>query len=244
MKKNKVYILSCLIILGTIFIPNISSAVLQADHFVEKHSDWSCSDWTSDYLLKAIREMESFGGTMGLTEEINDDLTTNGQKNNIDIHMQKNTEYGAMAILSASSYGKNVSSTNNSSTGNATGIIFNNQYELVSAQNSDLDFTQGYNNFVKVYGSIAKRYFDQYKKDAQKNEFIAKKGDASQETKNWNGAEFNINDRYSLILNLGRGGNGNLFRYNSYVDRWGGGDGRLYIAGAPTRAIVVSGQDF
>ena len=50
--------------------------------------------------LNSIRKMESAGGTLGLSETINDTtlLSTSGS-NSLDIHMEKNGEYGIMAIL-------------------------------------------------------------------------------------------------------------------------------------------------
>ena len=57
--------------------------------------------------ITEIREMESEGNVMGLKETINSDGTYEGQSNNIDVHMQKNTELGAVTILYASKeYGK------------------------------------------------------------------------------------------------------------------------------------------
>ncbi len=55
-----------------------------------------------------IRNMEADGQVMGLTETKDDTtlMSTSGS-NNIDVHMTKNTEWGAMVILSASTeYGK------------------------------------------------------------------------------------------------------------------------------------------
>ena len=48
-------------------------------------------------------------------------LTSNNP--NLDIHMEKNTEYGAMAILSASAYGnQNVIGDGETTTGNKSGV--------------------------------------------------------------------------------------------------------------------------
>ena len=61
--------------------------------------------YTGSALIQNIREMEKSGQTMGLNETINDDLTPTSS-NNIDVHMMRTTEYGAMAILFASGFGK------------------------------------------------------------------------------------------------------------------------------------------
>ena len=57
------------------------------------------------YWITAIRQLETLGGGMGLTETLNSDLSSSSGSNNIDVHMEKNTEYGALAILTVSSYG-------------------------------------------------------------------------------------------------------------------------------------------
>ena len=58
-------------------------------------------------FMTTVRQMEASGQVMGLSETVN---TTTGvatsTSNNIDVHMQKNTEYGAMVILAVSDYGK------------------------------------------------------------------------------------------------------------------------------------------
>ena len=62
----------------------------------------SATEWITD-----IRQKESSGKCMGLNEEID---TTTGlattKANDIDVHLLKNTEYGAILILGASDYGK------------------------------------------------------------------------------------------------------------------------------------------
>lgn len=81
------------------------------------------TNWMSN-----IRKMEEANGSMGLSESLNSDLTSK-ESNNIDVHMMRNTEYGAIAILSASGYGNSQTfqnSTIKSTTGNKTGVYFNN----------------------------------------------------------------------------------------------------------------------
>lgn len=54
-----------------------------------------------------IRQMEASGAGLGLNENtLNTTTLVSGASNNIDVHLQKNTEYGAMVILGASNYGK------------------------------------------------------------------------------------------------------------------------------------------
>lgn len=162
MKKSLVGIL---LIIVMVLIPNCTFAALQANG--NEGASKSFYDW-----IKQIREMESLGGVMGLEEEINDNLTSK-TPNNIDVHMERNTEYGAIAILSASSYGNpNVIDNGETTTGNATGIYMYNNSEGVAAEK------EGYENSL---ADCAKRYKDYY----TSTENWVKKGDAMYETAGW-----------------------------------------------------------
>ena len=96
-----------------------SSAALQANQNTQYTKTDTLESWQ-----KNIRNMEATGGAMGLSETINSDLTSSSGSNNIDVHAMKTTEYGAIAILSASSYG-NPSNDQaiTTTTGNNTGVI-------------------------------------------------------------------------------------------------------------------------
>ena len=100
---------------------------------------------------------------MGLSETLNTDLTPSSDSNGIDVHMMKTTEYGAIAILSASEYGnpsndKAITST----TGNSTGVALNTNYA---------EWTAGGTRTILGENS---RYFDSY----TTSETSAKIGDA------------------------------------------------------------------
>lgn len=103
---------------------------------------------------------------MGLNETLNTDLTPT-KSNNIDVHMMRSTEYGAMAILSASGYGNPQTLQNSSiktTTGNKTGIyIIPNNYDYWEA------VAGSFNSL-----SINTRYWDKY----TSSENSAKVGDA------------------------------------------------------------------
>ena len=120
-------------IICLIFIPNKNFAVLQSN------GNTPATYGLNDYIVN-IRKMEELGGAMGLTETLNENLTST-TSNNIDVHLERNTEYGAMAILSASSYG-NPNNVNNgeTTTGNKTGIVINLNNEVTSVQ--------GYKNYT------------------------------------------------------------------------------------------------
>ena len=71
------------------------------------------------------------------------------EANNLDIHMQKTTEYGAMAILSVSSYGNpNKITSGETTTGNSTGVVMPLKYE----------WTQG--GDTTWYDSRYRNYYD------------------------------------------------------------------------------------
>ena len=104
-----------------------SKAVLQSNG--NTGATYNLSDWMIN-----VRKMEELGGAMGLSETLNSNLTSSSDSNGIDIHMQKNTEYGALAILSASSYGNpNKVNDGETTTGNATGVVMKLNSEWVAA---------------------------------------------------------------------------------------------------------------
>lgn len=131
MKKNKkriIIILLMLLVIIALCIPAKSQAALQSNGgtIANKNLD----DW-----IVQIRKMEEIGGTFGLSETIDTNgLLATTESNGIDCHMEKNTEYGALVILSASSYG-NPSKIENgdTTTGNISGVKMNINYEFVAA---------------------------------------------------------------------------------------------------------------
>ncbi len=185
--------------------------------------------------MPAIRGIESASGGMGLSESINTTtLLATTEANNVDVHLQKNTEYGAAVILSASNYGKQGNGTAGSnyvnsssfglatSTGNKYGI-----YEL--GQSNAYEWVAGGGKYF-LKGTNP-RYIDRY--TARESSY--KKGDATYETKGWqnSGNKWSSGDMYGV-----RRGFGSAFYYNGY---WQGGeDHNSYFA----RACVVSGAGF
>lgn len=103
--------------------------------------------------VKNFREMEKPGEAMGLSESLNEDLTSSSGSNNIDVHMMKSTEYGAIAILSASGYGNPSNEQEiTSTTGNATGMMLNTNYwEIVAG---------GLEN--NIFAGVNAKYYDTY----------------------------------------------------------------------------------
>lgn len=164
-----------------------SSAALQAN----QNTQYTKSDLLGNWQ-KNIRRMEATGGAMGLTETINSDLTASTSSNNIDVHAMKTTEYGAIAILSASSYG-NPSNDQaiTTTTGNNTGVMLN---------TNNAEFTSGGESGTQS------KYFDKYGN--------VKVGDAINDCKGWHGAT--NHDWFDYHGGIFARGHGGIFSYTVY----------------------------
>ena len=160
--KIKIIILTVLIPLIVILPTTGVKAALQANPNTHTKKEDKPTNWMSNF-----RKMEITGGAMGLSESLNSDLTSK-ESNNIDVHMMRSTEYGAIAILSASGYGNSKTLQNSSiktTTGNKTGVYFTgNNWEWVAG---------GING--KIFGGVNTRYYDTY---ADSNQGSARIGDA------------------------------------------------------------------
>lgn len=115
--------------------PIISSAALQSNGGTPAGKN------INQWMLQ-IRQMQSIGGTLGRTDTI-DTSNLRSDATDLDIHMEKNTEYGAMAILSASAYGNPNKIQNGKTT---TG------YQVPDA------FTWGDNGEVQIKGYWMSKY--------------------------------------------------------------------------------------
>lgn len=125
---NKIITIFLLFIIFIILNTGKSKAVLQSNGGTVETKN--IDDW-----IVQIRQMESLGGALGLSETINTTgLLATTDSNGLDCHMEKNTEYGALVILSASSYGNpNKIASGETTTGNATGVVMNINKEWVAA---------------------------------------------------------------------------------------------------------------
>ena len=150
-EKTKVKLLALAIMLVTMTVMPIGQvkAALQANPNTQYTKKDSATNWISSF-----RQMEAAGGAMGLNETLNTDLTSSSGSNGIDVHMMRTTEYGAIAILSASGYG-NPSNDNaiTSTTGNETGIMLN--------TTKDWEWTAG-GLKEKIFSGVNSRYYDSY----------------------------------------------------------------------------------
>ena len=125
-------------------------AALQSNPNTQYKTDYNPTTW-----MTQIRQIETSGNAMGLSETLNSDLTSSSESNGIDVHMMKSTEYGAIAILSASGYGNPQtlqSSSVKTTTGNKTGIYFSgSNWEWVAGGLSG-----------SIFSGVNSRYFDTY----------------------------------------------------------------------------------
>lgn len=149
--KNKL-ILIAIAIICIIAMPNKSNAGLQANK-----GGTSLVSTTANDFFKTIRRMETQYGTLGKDAQLNDkyvDTTENG----IDCHMALNTEWGAAGILAYSMYGTIPTSSNDTTTGNASGIyqMGYSKYEYVAGIYST---TNSYTNIIE---SADSRYYNKY----------------------------------------------------------------------------------
>ena len=188
-----------------------SKAVLQSNG--NDGATYNLNDWMIN-----VRKMEQLGGAMGLSETLNSNLTSSSDSNNIDVHMMRTTEYGAIAILSASGYGNSKTLQNSSiktTTGNKTGVYFKgNNWEWNAGG------LQG-----KIFGGVNAKYYDSYTGSSSS----AKVGDAfgcsewhSAPNDSWVSSGYPYFERDS----------GGLFSFSSYgANEWCAGRG-VAVCGA------------
>lgn len=228
-KKFLKLILVILVIEIILLITNIGevNAALQAN----PNTQYTKKDNPVNFI-KEFRNMEKSGQAMGLNETINTNLTSTSGSNNMDVHMMKATEYGAIAILSASGYGNsNNEPAITSTTGNKTGIIINtNQWEWVAG---------GMGGQYGIFKTIDERYYNAYTTSQES----AKVGDAlgnattmNQGCTSWHNANNQgwIDSGWNAYFVRGYGG---IFSYNG---TWYYNNGNSFLT--YSRGTVVCGD--
>ena len=148
----------------------------------------STSSKASEYMTTyadGVRNMEASGQVMGLNETHDSStLKATSDSNNIDVHLTKNTEFGAALLLSASpKYGKQGEGTNSyidkqTSTGLAT--TTGNQYGVYEIGNSNWEWVAGGGTKASGTTNYLDKYYNRY--DSSSN---PKAGDATTETSGW-----------------------------------------------------------
>ena len=204
MKKIKLILATLIIMFIALLCSTVEAqAALQAnsDTHYESNNQKTPLDWMSGF-----RQMEEKGGGMGLSETQGTDLTSTSGSNSIDVHMMRATEYGAIAILSASGYGNPSNEQKlTTTTGNKTGIYFSgSNWEFVAG---------GLEN--SIFSGKNKKYYDTYTTERSS----ARVGDALGETTNngcqgWHSASnsFWVGSSYPYFLR----GDGGLFSFDDY----------------------------
>lgn len=168
MKTKAKVIIMMIIALATILLLSGKSQANYQSNSTQNNSAYI----SGDSGINNVRNMEAEGQVMGLTETHDEDtlLSTSGS-NNIDVHLIKNTEYGAIAILSASKeYGKQGEGTARyvykgeglkTTTGNVYGIY---HIGVSYANNDELtasELVNGNTNY-KYKSTINDKYIDRY----------------------------------------------------------------------------------
>lgn len=237
MKKQKIIIMLLTIVMALCILMPSSNAALQSN------GSAGTTQLLNDWIIN-IRKMESTGGTLGLTETLNSNLTSSSGSNNLDIHMEKNTEYGAIAILSASNYGNpNKIASGGTTTGNETGIVMNLNKELVAAgNNSYYSYDEGFLLYVPNMKNAANKYKNIYNYSTTISPTM--KGDALAETNGWHGGTYKwygdgYNTAYFWRATVIRAYSGSVFSYNAYSFADGN---TIYTKPYYSRAIMICGE--
>lgn len=230
------------IIIFSIFFPLTSYSVLYASG--ESYSTKTLADW-----IESVRKMETLNQGLGLKDTINTTNTNDGSyltsssehSNGLDVHMQKNTEYGAMAILSASDYGNpEIIKNGDTTTGNKSGVtiyIGDNRWEYTAA---------GQLEAISNFQNASPKYKNVYSVSVEGG----KAGDAIIDTKGWHGGSsvwlssswgWPYDRGYASVV---RSYSGSIFSYYGY-----NGNQNSIQAGCATnywttRAVIVIGEGF
>ncbi len=215
MKKFKILAIICALVMAT----NVHAA-LQSRPGVDVKLGTQMANF-----FKYIREMEAEEGALGLSASfgendsgIYDEIT---ESNNIDVHMCKNTEWGAVTMLSSSKYGAgngNVSTSYNSTTklynitasttGNVTGIFGLNE----GAANSEYVAAGIFSKMYTFYGrdfmlGMPSRYVDRYTEGTDYQDFSRYiPGDATYEVRNLAWFPVSLVTNSNPVFSRGRNG--------------------------------------
>ena len=222
-QKRKILLAVMVGVMCVVAKPTVTKAALQANGDTP-------ATYTVDHWILNIRKMQEAGGTLGLTDTISETDLTSGNKN-LDIHMEKNTEYGAMAILSASSYGNPEKIPDGgTTTGNASGIKINFNKEWVAAATAEF----ASDNFKKAAGRYKNIYTTTYE---------PKVGDAVGETSGWHGSLGKNWLRDGIDYGLLRTYSNSIFEYFGSLNI---GTGNDYVAERnnqwSSRGVVIVGS--
>lgn len=227
-KNNKIVKIIALSLISMLSLLSSSSyGALQANNGTPATK--TINDW-----IVAVRQMEAAGGTLGKSETINTTgLLATTDSNGMDCHMEKNTEYGAMIILSASAYGKPTKINNGeTTTGNETGVKMNINKEMVAASGGALGQAANYKNANGRYKH--NDYGDTAGGKYHLGDAMNIGGWHGSGATNWGG-----DPDYTVFL---RSYSGSVFSYYRGNNGYGSGDGSHQKSWA-SRAVVVIGEN-
>jgi hypothetical protein len=166
MKKVFSKIIFCLIVLSLIIPITKTQAVYQSRPGFKEATN-NASGW-----FTSIRQMEASGGILGLSANINTSTYLDSSGNGVDVHMIKNSEWGAIVMLSLSAYGGyngyDATTINTYSTGsnNYTGVygLGTGSYWEYTATSVYCSDTNSYSGAIAVSSSkdVDSRYYDTY----------------------------------------------------------------------------------
>ena len=215
--KKFIKILSITICITLMISGSVFAAGLQA------YGTSSLGFKTAVEFFGLIRQMESATGTLGVSEDYS------GHANNIDCHLEKNTEYGAITILASSPYGRKTSNDTTSTGKGKMGVMqmaYNNKAEVVANTYQENSTSEK----VGLTG-VADKYVNNYVgtiDDYTSRGYIFA-GDGIIETDGWGGNASFLTVDYPF---LNRGYTG-IFGYHGYIDK--------AVATTHARAVVVCG---
>lgn len=220
-KSKKLLVVFAVVLIATVIAPIRSNAGLQANK-----GGTSLVNMSASGFFKGSRFMETQYGTLG-KNAVFDDKYVDTTGNGIDSHMILNTEWGTVAMLTASSFGAGKEITGNSdstSTGNESGI-----YNLANGMS---EYTATVDNSEKNGNGLLQnadsRYFNLYS-----SWYTTYKGDATECVK-WLGATIAYKNNIETYPSFYRGINA-LFGYD-INDAYG-------FSNITSRAVAVCGEN-
>ena len=172
-----------------------------------------------DYMFSIVRNMEK-NGAYGWAIEmgaLNFDGTIAQDSNNFDIHLTKNVEWGAMAYLTHSKYGRN-----------GTRQLYNNHSEYKTGfSGATLTATQGNSENVNTFaynteiGKLASTTGNVYGIYDIGSEYIASYVPGGSYSEEYGASVLNANSKYKEILNTGETKNHPMDNYLANSTRLG-----------------------
>ena len=233
LKNNKLLLIIALFTLFMLFSTTNVHAVLQSN------GDEAATKNFESWMLQ-IRQMQSSGGTLGLTDTIAESGLTSSNTN-LDIHTEKNTEYGAMILLSASSYGNpNPITDGDTTTGNASGVVMKINSESVAAACSNLDPSTWKNASPRYKNIYALSYERKMGDSVDVGSWHGGKSLSWLYVDYYGGQDGHATMKWAILV---RANDGSAFSYNGNGGnaRAGSGSGSWYGGLFHSRAAIVVG---